>query len=397
MTENDLHILVVEDEKLIREIFQQALENWGFTVQVAENGMEALQLLRETPFHIVITDLNMPLMDGMTLLHKIKDNWPYIEIVVVTGHATIEAAIEALKHGAYDFILKPVNFEQVRLTLKRCFQKIKAESENAELREVNARLQELNELKDKFLSITNHEIRTPITIIKGYLEILASMIQDDDPEIQEIFSILKNTSNELVESLDRMHVLSRLQQGEMLNIQQLLDVRDVAEKVYHEMHRLFTFRNITFELKLPGEPAIIFGNTGAMKMIIRELVHNALKFTPDGGRVDLKLYNTQNYINIVVKDTGVGIPAEKQDAIFKEFYEVQDVIHHRSSQQEFMGGGMGIGLSLVKELVRNLKGRIAVESTPGKGASFIIYLPRATENQLRASHEKARTQTGILT
>ena len=396
MTEKDLNILVVEDEKLIREIFQQALENWGFTVYVAEEGTQAIQILRETSIHIVITDLNMPNMDGMTLLHKIKDNWPYIEVIVVTGHATIESAIEAMKYGAFDFILKPVNFEQVRITLKRCFQKLKAESENAELREINARLKELNELKDKFLSITNHEIRTPVTIIKGYLEILSTMVPGDDPEVKEIFSILKNTSEELVSSLDRMHLLSRLQQGEMLSIQQLVDVREIARGVYEEMFRLFKFRNIELHLRLPAKPAMVFANEGAVKIILRELVHNALKFTPDGGEVSIKLFTTQNYVNIVVADTGVGIPAEKQEAIFKDFYEVQDVIHHSSSRKDFMGGGMGIGLSLVKELVLNLKGRVVVESTEGKGSSFIIYLPRSTEEQLRLSHEIPNSKTGIL-
>ncbi len=396
MTENDIHILVVEDEKLIRDIFQQALENWGFSVAVAEDGTSALQRIKHQPYHIVITDLYMPGMDGMTLLHKIKDNWPFIEVIVVTGNATIESAIEAMKHGAFDFILKPVNFEQVRLTVKRCFQKIKTESENAELREINVRLQELNELKDKFLSITNHEIRTPITIIKGYLEILSTLVPLTDPEVKDIFDILRNTANEMVESLDRIHLLSRLQQGEPLDVPQIQDVREVVQKIYNGMYRLFQYRQIDLGINLPSQPALTLGNPQALKIIVRELVHNALKFTPDGGKVKIKVHTTQNYVTIVIQDTGVGIPVEKQEAIFKEFYEVQDVMNHRSSQQEFMGGGMGIGLSLVKELLRTLKGRIAVESEPGKGSSFIVYLPRVEEEQLRQSHAPKNDQTLIF-
>ncbi len=387
MKPHPFNILVVEDEQLIRDIFRQALENWGYTVTVAEDGAEALRWLKRQPFHIVITDLYMPGVDGMSLLHKIKDNWPFIEVIVVTGHGTVESAIEAMKHGAFDFILKPVNFDQVRITIKRCQQKIQAESENAQLREINARLQELNELKDKFLSITNHELRTPITIIKGYLEILMGMVDVADPEVNEIFNILKSTADELVESLERMHLLSRLQQGEPVLNNQIVDVREIARAVYQEMFRLFQHRNMQLEITLPRQAAEVFANAHAIKIIIRELVHNALKFTPDGGKVELNIYTTQNYVNIVVRDTGVGIPIEKQEAIFKEFYEVQDVIHHRSSQQDFMGGGMGIGLSLVKELVTSLKGRIALESEVGTGSSFVIYLPRITNKQLRQSHE----------
>ncbi len=392
MHQQPIHILVVEDEQLIRDIFRQALENWGYPVTVAEDGTEALRWLKRQPFHIVITDLYMPGLDGLNLLHKIKDNWPFIEVIVVTGHGTVESAIEAMKHGAFDFILKPVNFDQVRMTVKRCQQKILAESENAHLREINARLQELNELKDKFLSITNHEIRTPVTIIKGYLEILMSLVNSSDPEVTEIFQILKNTADELVGSLERMHLLSRLQQGEMINKNQIVDVSEIARAVYREMYRLFQYRNIQLDISLPKQVAEVFANVHALKIIIRELVHNALKFTPDGGKVELSIYTTQNYVNIVVRDTGVGIPVEKQEAIFKEFYEVQDVIHHRSSQQDFMGGGMGIGLSLVKELVASLKGRIAIESEVGSGSVFIVYLPRLTNNQLRYSHETIEHQ-----
>ena len=161
MRRDEVKILVVEDEEIIRLMFQQTFESWGFQVDVAENGKDALDRCHRENYHIVVTDLNMPMMDGLELLKRIKIKWPNIEVIVITGYATIESAIDAMKHGAYDFILKPVNFDHVQFTMNKCYSKIRFEAENQELRQANSQLTELNEMKDKFLYITNHEIRTP--------------------------------------------------------------------------------------------------------------------------------------------------------------------------------------------------------------------------------------------
>ncbi|NOX37152.1 MAG: response regulator [Calditrichaeota bacterium] len=380
-------ILIVEDDELIRNIFQQSLENWGYPVDTAENGQDALDKIRRKNYHIVITDLNMPIMDGMTLLNRIKSEWPYIETIVVTGFATIESAIDALKMGAFDFILKPVNFDQVKITVKKCHHKIQAEAENTHLKKINARLKELNEMKDKFLSITNHEIRTPLTIIKGYIEILDGLINSSEPEIREIFQILKSTIQELTQTVERMHTLTRANRGDWIAEPHNVDVVQVAQKVYDEMHRLFEHRSIQLEISLPHHPLYILGSFHALQIILRELLQNALKFTQDGGKVNLKIYETHKQVAICVQDNGIGIPYEKQDAIFSLFYEVQDVVYHKSSKNEFMGGGMGIGLSLVKEFVTNMKGKIVVDSDPGIGSTFVVYLPKVRQE---TSHKEVK-------
>ncbi len=381
-------ILIVEDDELIRNIFQQSLENWGYPVDTAENGQDALDKIRKKNYHIVITDLNMPVMDGMTLLNRIKSDWPYIETIVVTGFATIESAIDALKMGAFDFILKPVNFDQVKITVKKCHHKIQADAENTHLKKINARLKELNEMKDKFLSITNHEIRTPLTIIKGYIEILDGLVQSHEPEIQEIFQILKTTIQELTQTIERMHTLSRANRGEWIAKPHLVDVTQVAHKVYNEMHRLFDHRSIQIKVSIPDHPLYIRGSFHALQIILRELLQNALKFTQDGGKVHLKIYETHKQVAICVQDNGIGIPYEKQEAIFSLFYEVQDVVYHKTSKNEFMGGGMGIGLSLVKEFITHMKGKIVVDSDPGIGSSFVVYLPKVRKEQ---PHKEVRS------
>ncbi len=379
MKREDFKVLVVEDEDLIRNVFEQALQSWGYTVQTADNGQQALDMCGAQKFHAIVTDLNMPVMDGMTLLKKVKSRWPFIEVVVVTGFATIEAALDAMKEGAHDFILKPVNFDQVRIAINRCYQKLKSQSETAELREQNAQLQALHEMKDKFLSVTNHEIRTPLTIIKGYLEILNITLENPGEEIREIIHILMRAAGELSDTVERMHLLQSLTKGKLFRKTQPLFVNSVAAECYQEMRRLFDRRHIQFKLETTPKNLCIEAHPRGFKLVLRELLQNALKFTPDGGNVWLKLSGQNDRVFIAVKDTGIGIPFDQLDLIFNNFYEVQDVINHTSSQKDFMGGGLGIGLSIVKEIVTEFKGKVTVDSESGKGSEIILSFPSCTE------------------
>ena len=136
---------------------------------------------------------------------------------------------------------------------------------------------------------------------------------------------------------------------------------------------MFQHRNIEVILNLPADSLLVKGNLFAIKLIIRELLQNALKFTQNEGEVEIKLTELQDEVVLNVKDNGIGIPYDKQNLIFTDFYEVQDVMNHKSSKEEFKGGGMGIGLSLVKEIVNSLKGTIQFYSEPNDGTTFIIH------------------------
>jgi signal transduction histidine kinase len=374
-----IKIILVDDEELILGLFRSVLQTQGYEVDIAVDGQQALQLCAENDYHIMITDLNMPNMDGMALLKRVKDRWPMMEVIVVTGYGTMQTAIEAMKVGASDFIIKPVNFEQVQFTIQRCVHKIKAAMENQELREINAQLRSVNELKDKFLAITNHEIRTPLTIIKGYMEILEMIVDAQDPEVAETLEILKNTTNELSQTVERMHLLNQANQVSLRNRPEKTDLKTLLESVCEKMRRLFDYRKIEFKVKIPDKSIVAYGSAKKLRIILQELLQNALKFTPEGGNVEVFCRDGENEVAVVVKDTGIGIPYDKQELIFTGFYEVQDSINHKSGNEEFMGGGMGIGLRLVKELVTALNGRIELLSEPGRGSVFKVVLPKSVE------------------
>ncbi len=166
------HILLIEDEPDVRESYLSMLSILGYNADTAENGMDGLQKIMAKNYDIVITDLNMPVMNGLETLTRIKKKAPQIDVIVMTGFATIDNAISAMKQGAFDYITKPVSIEHVKIVLSKCHQQIEAHRENKKLRDLNTRLSELNELKDKFITITTHELRTPLAVLKGYYELI---------------------------------------------------------------------------------------------------------------------------------------------------------------------------------------------------------------------------------
>ena len=172
MSSESAKILVIEDEAQVRQSYDDMLNFFGYEVESVPNGREGMSRITKNDYDNVVTDLNMPEMNGIDVLKYIKKKKPYIEVIVITGYATLENAIEAMKVGAYDYFAKPIDIEHVRIVLSKCVKQIQARRENEELRSLTQRLKELNELKDKIITITNHELRTPVTVLKGYIELI---------------------------------------------------------------------------------------------------------------------------------------------------------------------------------------------------------------------------------
>jgi signal transduction histidine kinase len=375
---NPIKILLIEDEQDVRESYLDMLSFMGFAVDTAENGLDGLEKLNKANYEIVVTDLNMPVMDGLETLRRIKMKSSSIEVIVITGFATIENAISAMKQGAFDYFTKPVSMEHVRIVLNKCIQKINARRENQQLRDLNTQLTELNDLKSKFITITNHELRTPLAVLKGYLDLLGMELNGSaGPEVKEYYSILSTTLNEMIDMIENMHDLSNYGKIFTLKNRMVFDANELASEIYREVKALFDKRNIKLALKTSGDEAQISAEKTMIKRVLRELVQNALKFTGEDGQVVITVKNIKlkNQVFIMVSDTGIGIPHDKIALIFEPFYEVQDVMHHSTSKTDFMGGGIGVGLSYVREIVAAHNGEVVVESALGKGSTFTLILP----------------------
>ncbi len=379
-------ILVIEDEPEVRESYVDMFEFLGFRIDTAENGMEGLGKLKKQPYQIVFTDLNMPVMDGLQTLRLIKKNYPDIEVIVITGFATIENAIKAMKQGAFDYITKPVSFEHVRIVLNRCIQTINAKKENKELRSLNEELSKLNEMKNKFITITNHELRTPIAVIKGYFDLLEMDLQGHvSDSVKEYMKIIKSTINEMSEMIENMHDLSILSHYTGHLNKKRVRANNLVLHVFKKMKKLYVLRKIQLMYRLDDNDPIIVIDPHKMEKALTELLQNALKYTKEGGKVLIRCKSdkNKNKVFISVIDTGIGIPYDKINYIFEPFYEVQNEMHHFTSKTEFMGGGIGVGLPMVKEIVEAHNGEMTVESTPGKGSIFTIIIDEESKLKSR--------------
>lgn len=378
MPSESAKILVIEDEALVRQSYDDMLSFFGYQVESVPNGREGMSKITKNDYDIVVTDLNMPEMNGLEVLKYIKKKKPYIEVIVITGYATLENAIEAMKVGAYDYFAKPIDIEHVRIVLSKCIKQIQSRRENEELRSLTQSLKDLNELKDKFITITNHELRTPVTVLKGYIELIDYYLEDNrNKEINEAIEIVTETMRELVSIVEQMHDISSFDYGKKNMVESGIDIDNILQIISKEMKILFEGRKIKFTTNLQSDGIIIKGDDGKIKRSLRELLQNALKFTPEGGAVSLEssIASENKKLVVKVRDNGVGIPKDKLDLVFEPFYEVQNIINHMTSKTEFMGGGIGLGLTLAREVFESHKGELLIESEEKKGSTFTVVLP----------------------
>ena len=365
-------VLVVDDEAEIRLFFQDFLSNCQ--VCTAADGSEVAPLLASFRPHLVITDMRMPRQGGLAVVELVKAHDPAIEVMVITGYGRIEEAVEAMKLGASDFIPKPFEVEQMHLAIEKCFERVKLRQQNTALQEANRELQRLAELKEKFLRMTSHELRGPLTILQGYCDLLAVMA-DSPEDVREARAAMQVAISNLTTIVQNLTLLMTTTSDHLPINSQPFDVvallRTTLEEIkVHAMHRQHRYH-------LAGpEHLSAVGDALRVTQVLRELLFNAVKFTPDHGSIRVRLTSDEQSFTIEVADDGIGMATHEVVAAFESFYEVASTQYHSTSRTNFKGGGLGIGLNLVRDVVAAYGGRVAIVSEPGQGTTVTVQFPR---------------------
>jgi signal transduction histidine kinase len=237
--------------------------------------------------------------------------------------------------------------------------------------ETNRQLEELDRLRREYLRNVSHEFRTPLTVIRGYAEFLEGS-KADARTVADVMSVIVESCDRVIDLVDTLIEVSRVEQadaGRTLHLQQL-DLRELAESSLEPLRSAAERKSVRLDLDFPRERALVLqGDRGLLGHLVRKLVDNAVKYSPAGARVLVRGEGNGDDLTLEVEDFGIGIPQEHVTRIFEKFYMVDGGITRRA-------GGSGVGLYLVREIVRLHHGRVDVESRPGQGSVFRIRLPR---------------------
>ncbi|MFI5183576.1 MAG: GAF domain-containing protein [Vicinamibacteria bacterium] len=237
--------------------------------------------------------------------------------------------------------------------------------------EANARLEELDRLRRQYLRNMSHEFRTPLTVIKGYVDYLMESGAPDERAFRDVMRVVGESTDRVIDMVDTLIEVSRVEQGtpqETLQIQSV-DIKDLARSSLEPLRTLAEKKDIGFELDLPAEDLTMKGDGGLLLQVVRKLVDNAVKYSPRGSRVVIRAWREDEALSLEVEDSGIGIALEHLPRIFEKFYTVDGSLTRRV-------GGTGVGLYLVREIVRLHNGSIDVTSRPGHGSVFSVRLPR---------------------
>lgn len=377
-------ILVVDDEAdlelLIRQRFRHKIKNNEIVFEFAPNGVVALEKLGSdgNSFDMILTDINMPEMDGLTLLTRIKERFRFYRAVVVSAYGDMENIRTAMNRGAFDFITKPIDFTDLETTIDKTIGEIRFIRAGQEAQEKlfdtireKERAEQSEKFKQQFLANMSHEIRTPMNSVIGLTNLLIKTKLDEQQ--QKYLNIIKKSSENLLVIINDILDLSKLEAGKMDFEKIPFSVKEVTETLYHTMLFKAEEKKLQFKTTIePGTPDVLIGDPTRLNQILINLAGNAIKFTESGSvTVDVRELNKTGNVSMIqfsVIDTGIGISAENISKIFDSFSQA-------SSDTTRKFGGTGLGLTISKQLVELQGGKITVKSEPGKGTSFIFTLP----------------------
>jgi len=354
-------VLIIDDEEFILDSCCQVFTKEGYRTEKAKDGDAGLQKFKETKPDLVLVDLKMPRKSGIEVLEELRTIDPNCVAIVITGYATIESAVEAMKRGAYDFLPKPFTPDELRIIIRRGLERRQCIKEAERLRE------EKEIMRENFISMVSHELRSPLAAVQQNLMVITGGMVGEIPEkANHMLLRMRARIKGLISLISDWLDLSRVESGEIVTKMEPVDLKIILSEVIELMKPLADEKKITLRFTAPEKYPSIVGNRETLQMLFTNLIHNGIKYNRRGGKVEVILEDEDQRTKILVKDTGMGIPQEKLPLIFEQFYRVkkkEDVV------------GSGLGLSIAKKIVEAHSGSIEVESELGKGTTFMVYLP----------------------
>jgi signal transduction histidine kinase len=481
-------VLVVDDEKVIRDGCSRVLAAEGYRVLAAANGQEALDTLATDEVDVILCDLKMPVMGALEVLEVVGVRYPDVPLIIITGHGTVANAVECMKKGAYDFVTKPFRSDHLVLIVQRALEKQALERRTLELQEERARslydlgmeqsrirtivncmadgvlvtnrdlevvlynpafmrlleipaaptepqhlsrylgdetliaelqamlekggevpefisqemrrgtlhlrslsapilgpergvegsvtvvhditnFKQLDEMKSNFVHLVSHELRSPLATIKQQMAVMLDGLAGElTGKQREMLTRAQGKIQGLLELINDLLDVAKIESGRAVEQQVPTDLGHLLEETVAFMKGRAEHQGVLLELERPEALPLVQADPRSMEEVFNNLISNAINYSPNGGRVTVRALPHDNYLEVRVSDTGIGIAPEELAKIFDKFYRVKD-------PQTRQVIGTGLGLAIVKGVVDSHRGTVEVESAPGVGTTFRVLLP----------------------
>lgn len=361
--------MVIDDDVSMRDSCCQVLDRDGYRTETAEDGDNGLQKVREIKPDLVLVDLKMPGMGGMELLEKIAEIDSNIVSIVITGYATIESAVEAMKRNAYDFLAKPFTPDQLRIVIKRGLERRRLAVDSARLR------REKEMMKENFVTLVSHQLRSPLASVKQFFGvIIGGFTGEVTTEQKEMIEKASKYIDELLQIINDWLDMSRIESGEITEGFEPVALAPVLSETLELLKPLAEAKKVTVKLNLRDDLPMVQSDQEVLKQAFANLISNGIRYNREGGVVIVSVGEEVNDLVVEISDTGIGISEDNLHFIFDEFFRVK-------SKETRGVSGTGLGLPIAKRIIEAHNGSIKVVSELGKGSTFCVYLPKTKVKQ----------------
>jgi two-component system sensor histidine kinase/response regulator len=357
-------ILIIDDEESIRDGCRQALEKSGYAVLDAGDGNEGIKIARESKPDIAMIDLKMPGISGMEIIEILSSDLPDMVLIMITGHATIVSAVEAIQKGTYDYLPKPFSPDQLRAVARRAIEHRNLKIETRRLRE------EKDRMEKSFITFVSHEMRSPLVVIRQYLEALKAIAGDRlNRDMTEIIERCYARIQSLETMVEHWLDISKIGEGTFAWKKEPLDLLYIIGRTAEEIAPICKTNGLQLEIMdLPKKIPEILGDPESLLRVFINIIGNATKYTPENGKISISAKSDDYYVTVRISDTGTGIPSDKLPFIFEPFYRVRG----KAERQR----GSGLGLTFCKRIMELHGGEVSVISVEGQGSTFLLKFPR---------------------
>lgn len=374
-------VLVVDDNETNRDLLAHMLRRQKFQIEMASDGVSALEQARASEFDLILLDIMMPLMDGYEVLTRLKSDAAtrHVPVIMISAVGEVDSVVRCIELGADDYLPKPFNPTLLKARIGACLEKKRGRDREmrlfAQLQENFGRLQSLEKMRDDLTHMIVHDLRTPLSSLLAGLQTMP-MVQPLHGAQQECFEIAMRGGHTLLGMINDLLDISKMEAGQMELSLSAFPIPALLDDACEQVAASARLNHLVLRQEVEPDLPFLRGDEDKLRRTLVNLIGNAIKFTPHGGTVTVgarALVNEgasadQNGTLFWVRDTGEGIPAEDFARIFDKFAQVEERRAGRSMST-------GLGLALCKMVVEAHGGQIRVESEIGQGSTFSFIVP----------------------